>query len=76
MIRGFRPWIIIALVLLLDVVTIAVPLFSPPWRWFTVVALTGIAFFFAWLRWMDWREQKEHERAAYAALERSRSRRV
>lgn len=72
MIRGNRAWLIIVLVLLLDVVTIVFPLFSPPLRWLTAVVLTAIALFFAWLRWIDRRAQREQERAAYAALERSR----
>lgn len=74
MTRGFRTWLIIALVLVLDVVTIVVPLFSAPWRWVTIVVLTGIALLLAGLRWLDRQQQRRREQDAYAALARQRQR--
>ena len=61
---------LVGLVLLIDVVTLFFPPFSPEVRWATVTILTLGFLLFAGLRWMAWRQNREQERAAFAALAR------
>ena len=69
MMRYWR-WGFVALVLVLDVVTIVFDLFGPGLRWATVSVLTAILLVFAGLRLLEWRMHREHQRAAYASLAR------
>ena len=68
-------WLLVALLVVFDVVTVVFHLFAPVWQGvllaFSAVVLGG----FGVLRWLDWRMHREHARAAFAQLARLRQRR-
>jgi uncharacterized membrane protein (DUF106 family) len=73
MVKRFLRWGLIPLVLVLDVVTIFVDLFSPALRAATVTVLTLVLVLFAAVRLIDWRRMKQEEEAAFALLERQKA---
>ena len=69
--RRLSRWAFVALVLVLDVVTLFFDLLGPELRWATATVLTGILVAVAagWL--LERRQHREQERAARASLARA-----
>lgn len=69
--RTFTRWAFVALVLVLDVVTIFFDLLGPELRWITAAVLTAVLAAVALGLVLERRQQREQERAAYASLARA-----
>jgi hypothetical protein len=69
--RRFTRWGFVALVLVLDVVTIAFDLLGPELRWATATVLTAVLVAVALGLALERRQHREQERAAYASLARA-----
>ena len=65
--RRVTWWLMVALVLVLDVVTVVFHLLAPPWQGILLGASGAIVAAFLAIRAQDWRMQRRHRREAYAA---------
>lgn len=72
MTRTAQWWLLLALLLAIDVVTVVFDLFSPPLLWL-LLGLSGVLVaVFLLVRVLDLRMQRDHERAARDVLARYR----
>lgn len=69
--RTYTRWGFVALVLVLDVVTIFFDLLGPEPRWATATVLTGVLAALGFGLALERHQQREQERAAYASLARA-----
>lgn len=69
--RTLTRWGFVALVLVLDVVTIAFDLLGPELRWATATVLTAVLAAVALGLVLERGQHREQERAAYASLARA-----
>lgn len=69
--RTYTRWGFVALVLVLDVVTIFFDLPGPELRWATATVLTGVLAAVSLGLALEHHQQREQERAAYASLARA-----
>jgi Flp pilus assembly protein TadB len=69
--RNATWWLMVALVLVFDVVTVVFHLLAPPWQGALLVASGVFIAAFLMIRALDWRMRREHRRLAYAALGRA-----
>jgi hypothetical protein len=63
-------WVMLALLLVFDVVTVVFHLLAPPWQGALLAASGVLIASFLAVRALDWRMQREHRRLAYATLGR------
>jgi hypothetical protein len=66
-------WLMVALLVVFDVVTVVFHLLAPPWQGMLLAASGVVIAAFLAIRLLDWRMQREHRRAAYAAAGRAPS---
>ncbi|HEU0080157.1 MAG TPA: hypothetical protein VFQ76_21095 [Longimicrobiaceae bacterium] len=74
--RTYTRWGFVALVLVLDVVTIFFDLPGPELRWATATVLTAVLAAVGLGLVQQRRQQREQERAAYASLARANAARA
>lgn len=74
--RTFTRWGFVALVLVLDVVTIFFDLLGPELRWATAAVLTAVLAAVALGLALERSQHREQERAAYASLARANAARA
>jgi hypothetical protein len=66
-------WLMLALLLVFDVVTVVFHLLAPPWQGVLLAASGVVIAALLAIRALDWRMQREHRRLAYAAVGRAPS---
>lgn len=69
--RTYTRWGFVALVLVLDVVTLFFELLGPELRWATATVLTAVLAAVALGLVLERRQQREQERSAYGSLARA-----
>ena len=70
--RTVRWWLLAALLVVFDVVTVVFHLFTPVWQGVLLGVSALLLGGFGVLRWLDWRMHRDHSRAAFAELARQR----
>ena len=70
--RSVRWWLLAALLVVFDIVTVVFHLFAPVWQGVLLAASAVLLGGFAVLRLLDWRMHREHSRAAFAQVARLR----
>lgn len=61
-------WVLAALLVVFDVVTVVFHLVAPVWQAVLLGVSAVLLAGFGVLRWLDWRMHRAHARAAYAHL--------
>lgn len=70
--RTVRFWLLAALLVVFDVVTVVFHLFTPGWQGVLLTASAVLLGGMGLLRWLDWRMHRAHSRASFADLARQR----
>lgn len=70
--RTVRWWLLAALLVAFDIVTVVFHLFEPVWQGVLLGASAVLLGGLGVLRWLDWRMHRDHSSAAFAELARMR----